>query len=81
MEHTTTIGKERRHHTGTDYWLIRPISNPDNTTQEQPLSLIATDPQSNISSTNSQVKKLTVETNKHHHYLQSHTLQAHVWHL
>ncbi|MQL76370.1 hypothetical protein Taro_008761 [Colocasia esculenta] len=46
---------------------------PDNTTHELPLSLVATDPQSSYGSTNSQVKQLTVETNKHHHYLQPHT--------
>ncbi|MQL95171.1 hypothetical protein Taro_027837 [Colocasia esculenta] len=45
------VGKERRHHMGTDYWLIRPISNPDNTTQEQPLSLAVTDERSNCRST------------------------------
>jgi len=45
------VGKERRHHTGTDYWLIRPVSNPDNTTQEQPLSLAVTDERSNCRST------------------------------
>ncbi|MQL99586.1 hypothetical protein Taro_032314 [Colocasia esculenta] len=33
------VGRERRHHTGTDYWLIRPISNPDNKrTTSQPRS-------------------------------------------
>ncbi|MQL84130.1 hypothetical protein Taro_016633 [Colocasia esculenta] len=45
------VGRERRHHTGTDYWLIRPISNPDNTTQEQPLSLAVTNERSNCRST------------------------------
>ncbi|MQL68069.1 hypothetical protein Taro_000372 [Colocasia esculenta] len=43
--------KERRHHTGTDYWLIKPISNPDNTTQELPLSFAVTDERSNCHST------------------------------
>ncbi|MQL69965.1 hypothetical protein Taro_002268 [Colocasia esculenta] len=85
MGHTTNhkarVGKEWRHHTGMDYWLIRPVSNPDNATQELPLSLVATNPQSSYGSTNSRVKQLIVETNKHHHYLQPHTLQAHAWHL
>ncbi|MQL69409.1 hypothetical protein Taro_001701 [Colocasia esculenta] len=45
------VGRERRHHTGMDYWLIRPISNPDNATQEQPLSLAVTDERSNCRST------------------------------
>ncbi|MQL74993.1 hypothetical protein Taro_007363 [Colocasia esculenta] len=58
------VGKERRHHTGTDYWLIRPISNPDNTTQEQPLSLAVTDERSNCRST--RTSQTTVETNQHH---------------
>ncbi|MQM02254.1 hypothetical protein Taro_035020 [Colocasia esculenta] len=26
-----------------DYWFMTPVSNPDNTTQELPLSLVATD--------------------------------------
>ncbi|MQL89216.1 hypothetical protein Taro_021787, partial [Colocasia esculenta] len=43
--------RKRRHHTGTDYWLIRPVSNPDNRTQEQPLSLAVTDERSNCRST------------------------------
>ncbi|MQL69923.1 hypothetical protein Taro_002219 [Colocasia esculenta] len=47
----STSQKEQRHHTGTDYWLIRPISNPDNTTQELPLSLAVTDERSNCRST------------------------------
>ncbi|MQL82134.1 hypothetical protein Taro_014593 [Colocasia esculenta] len=45
------VGKERRHHTGTNYCLIRPVSNPDKTTQEQPLSLAVTDERSNCHST------------------------------
>ncbi|MQL77561.1 hypothetical protein Taro_009987 [Colocasia esculenta] len=45
------VGKERRHHMGMDYWLIRPVSNLDNTTQEQPLSLAVTDERSNCRST------------------------------
>ncbi|MQM23019.1 hypothetical protein Taro_056080, partial [Colocasia esculenta] len=28
---------------GTDYWFMTPVSNPDNTAQELPLSLAATD--------------------------------------
>ncbi|MQM22839.1 hypothetical protein Taro_055897, partial [Colocasia esculenta] len=60
----STSRKERRHHTGTDYWLIRPISNPDNTTQEKPLSLAVTDERSNCRST--RTSQTTVETNQHH---------------
>ena len=44
------VGRERRHHTGTVYWLIKPVSNPDKTTQEQPLSLAVTDERSNCRS-------------------------------
>ncbi|MQM02598.1 hypothetical protein Taro_035356, partial [Colocasia esculenta] len=58
------VGKERRHHTGTDYWLIRPVSNPDSTTQEQPLNLTVTDERSNRRST--RTSQTTVETNQHH---------------
>ncbi|MQM00154.1 hypothetical protein Taro_032884 [Colocasia esculenta] len=58
------VGKERRHHTGTDYWLIRPVSKPDNTTQEQPLSLAVTDERSNCRST--RTSQTTVESNQHH---------------
>ncbi|MQL69422.1 hypothetical protein Taro_001664 [Colocasia esculenta] len=58
------VGKERCHHTGTDYWLIRPVSNPDNTTQEQPLNLAVTDERSNCRST--RTSQTTVETNQHH---------------
>ncbi|MQL89529.1 hypothetical protein Taro_022105 [Colocasia esculenta] len=58
------VGKERRHHTGTDYWLIRPVSNPDNTTQEQPLSLAVTDERSNCRSM--RTSQTTVEANQHH---------------
>ncbi|MQM07924.1 hypothetical protein Taro_040767 [Colocasia esculenta] len=76
QNHSTNDGAhhkpERRHHTGTNYWLIRSVSNPDNTTQELPLSLVATDPQSSYGSTNSQVKQLTVETSKHHHLQVTH---------
>ncbi|MQM21278.1 hypothetical protein Taro_054315 [Colocasia esculenta] len=35
----------------TDYWFMTPVSNSDNTTQEQPLSLAVTDVKSNCSST------------------------------
>ncbi|MQL76154.1 hypothetical protein Taro_008529 [Colocasia esculenta] len=45
------VGRERRHHTGTDYWLIRPVSIPDNTTQELLLSLAVRDERSNCRST------------------------------
>ncbi|MQL91870.1 hypothetical protein Taro_024479 [Colocasia esculenta] len=58
------VGKERRHHMGTNYWLIRPVSNPDNTTQEQPLSLAVTEERSNCRST--RTSQITVETNQHH---------------
>ncbi|MQM16542.1 hypothetical protein Taro_049500, partial [Colocasia esculenta] len=60
----STSRKERRHHTGTNYWLIRPVFNPDNTTQEQPLSLVVTDEWSNGRST--RTSQTTVETNQHH---------------
>ncbi|MQM12940.1 hypothetical protein Taro_045860 [Colocasia esculenta] len=60
------VGKERRHHMGMDYWLIRPICNPDNTTQEQPLSLAVTDKRSNCRSM--RTSQTTVETNNHHTY-------------
>ncbi|MQL78003.1 hypothetical protein Taro_010417, partial [Colocasia esculenta] len=56
--------KERRHHTGIDYWFMMPVSNPDNTTQELPLSLTVTDERSNCSSTTTSQR--TVETNQHH---------------
>ncbi|MQM08837.1 hypothetical protein Taro_041699 [Colocasia esculenta] len=55
---------ERRYHTGTDYWLIRSVSNPDNTTKEQPLSLAVTDERSNCRST--RTSQTTVETNQYH---------------
>ncbi|MQM10990.1 hypothetical protein Taro_043890, partial [Colocasia esculenta] len=66
---TTTIGKarvekERRHHMGTDYWFMTPISNPDNTTQELPLSLTVKDERSNCRSISTSQR--TVETNQHH---------------
>ncbi|MQL86343.1 hypothetical protein Taro_018873 [Colocasia esculenta] len=74
MRHTTTgkttttgkarVGKERRHHTGTDYWFMTPVSNPDNTTQELPLSLAIKDERSNCRSTST--SQITVETNQHH---------------
>ncbi|MQM13902.1 hypothetical protein Taro_046829 [Colocasia esculenta] len=60
------VRKERRHHTGTNYWLIRSVSNPNNTTQEQPLSLAVTDERSNCRST--RTSQTTVETNQHHTY-------------
>ncbi|MQL73977.1 hypothetical protein Taro_006330 [Colocasia esculenta] len=47
-----------------DYWLIRPVSNSDNTTQEQPLSLAVMDERSNRRST--RTSQTTVETNQHH---------------
>ncbi|MQL86201.1 hypothetical protein Taro_018731 [Colocasia esculenta] len=40
------------------------VSNPDNTTQEQPLSLAVTDERSNCRST--RTSQTTVETNQHH---------------
>ncbi|MQM21456.1 hypothetical protein Taro_054497 [Colocasia esculenta] len=44
---------------GTDYWFMTPVSNPDNTTQELPLSLVATDIRSNCrSTTTSKAKEL-----------------------
>ncbi|MQL72441.1 hypothetical protein Taro_004746 [Colocasia esculenta] len=36
---------------GTDYWFMTPVSNPDNTAQEQPLSLAVTNVRSNCRST------------------------------
>ncbi|MQL98447.1 hypothetical protein Taro_031151 [Colocasia esculenta] len=42
----------------------KPISNPNNTTQEQPLSHAVTDERSNYRST--RTSKTTVETNQHH---------------
>ncbi|MQL95460.1 hypothetical protein Taro_028129 [Colocasia esculenta] len=56
----------------TEHTTNQPVSNPDNITQELPLSLVAMDPQSNYGSTNLQVKQLTVETNKHHHLQVTH---------
>ncbi|MQL83862.1 hypothetical protein Taro_016361, partial [Colocasia esculenta] len=53
--------RKRRHHTGTDYWFMTPVSNPDNTTQEVPLSLAVTDERSNCRST--RTSQTTVETN------------------
>ncbi|MQM01569.1 hypothetical protein Taro_034329 [Colocasia esculenta] len=47
----STSRKARRHHTGIDYWFMTPVSNSDNTTQELPLSLAATNVRSNCSST------------------------------
>ncbi|MQM05842.1 hypothetical protein Taro_038658 [Colocasia esculenta] len=71
------VGKERRHHTGMDYWLIRPVSNPDNTTQEQPLSLAVKDERSNCRSTRTsqQLWRLTNTTPA------DTQLQVHAWHL
>ncbi|MQM12789.1 hypothetical protein Taro_045708 [Colocasia esculenta] len=47
----STSRKERCHHTGTDYWFMTPVSNPNNRTQELPLSLAVTDERSNCRST------------------------------
>ncbi|MQM10454.1 hypothetical protein Taro_043348 [Colocasia esculenta] len=65
--------KARHHHTGTDYWFMTPVSNPDNTTQELPLSLAVTDKMSNCRSTSTSQRR--VETNQHH-TCRSHTLQT-----
>ncbi|MQM00177.1 hypothetical protein Taro_032911 [Colocasia esculenta] len=54
---------------GTDYWFMTPVSNPDNTTQELPLSLAATDERSNCSST-TQVKPKNCGVQPNHHNLQ-----------
>ncbi|MQL90918.1 hypothetical protein Taro_023520 [Colocasia esculenta] len=56
--HTTTVigftqstsRKERHHHMGMDYWFMTPVSYPDNTTQELPLSLAVKDERSNCRS-------------------------------
>ncbi|MQL80378.1 hypothetical protein Taro_012813 [Colocasia esculenta] len=54
---------------GTDYWFMTPVSNPDNTTQEQPLSLAVTDVRSNCRST-TQVKPKNYGDQPNHHNLQ-----------
>ncbi|MQM07641.1 hypothetical protein Taro_040479 [Colocasia esculenta] len=61
MSITGYTSTERRHHTGTYYWFMTPVSNPDNTTQELPLSLAVTDERSNCRST--RTSQTTVETN------------------
>ncbi|MQL80635.1 hypothetical protein Taro_013075 [Colocasia esculenta] len=43
---------------------MTPVSNPDNTTRELPLSLTVTDERSNYRSTSTNQR--TVETNQHH---------------
>ncbi|MQL69436.1 hypothetical protein Taro_001718 [Colocasia esculenta] len=60
----STSRKARRHHTGTNYGFMTPVSNPDNKTQELPVSLAATDVRSNCRSTTTSQR--TVETNQHH---------------
>ncbi|MQM14093.1 hypothetical protein Taro_047021 [Colocasia esculenta] len=60
----STSRNERRHHTGTYYWFMTPVSNPDNTTQGLPLSLALTDERSNFRSTST--SQGIVETNQHH---------------
>ncbi|MQL79478.1 hypothetical protein Taro_011916 [Colocasia esculenta] len=55
----------------TDYWFMTPVSNPDNTTQEQPLSLAVTDERSNCSST-TQVTPKNCGDQPNHHNLQAH---------
>ncbi|MQL69437.1 hypothetical protein Taro_001717 [Colocasia esculenta] len=66
----STCRKARRHHKGTDYWFMTPVSNPDNTTQELPLSLAAMDVRSNYLSTTTSQR--TVETNQHHNLQVTH---------
>ncbi|MQM16462.1 hypothetical protein Taro_049422, partial [Colocasia esculenta] len=67
--------KARLHYMGTDYWFMTSVSNPDNTTQELPLSLVATDVRSSCSSTTTcKAKELWRPTKPPH-------LQAHAWHL
>ncbi|MQL82805.1 hypothetical protein Taro_015289 [Colocasia esculenta] len=51
-------------HTQTICTTPKSLSNPDNTTQEQPLSLAVTDERSNCRSM--RTSQTTVETNQHH---------------
>ncbi|MQM03090.1 hypothetical protein Taro_035862 [Colocasia esculenta] len=60
----STSRKVRCHHMGIDYWFMTPLSNPNNTTQELHLSLVAMDVRSNCRSTTTSQR--TVETNQHH---------------
>ncbi|MQM10534.1 hypothetical protein Taro_043424 [Colocasia esculenta] len=54
----------------TDYWFMTQVSNPDNTTQELPLSLAVTDVRSNCRSTR-QVKPKNCGDQPNHHNLQA----------
>ncbi|MQM15341.1 hypothetical protein Taro_048287 [Colocasia esculenta] len=56
---------------GTDYWFRTPVSNPDNTTQEPPLSLAVTDVRFNCHST-TQVKPKNCGDPPNHHNLFTH---------
>ncbi|MQL91500.1 hypothetical protein Taro_024118 [Colocasia esculenta] len=58
---------------GTDYWFMTPVSNPDNTAQELPLSLAVMDVRSNCCST-------TQLGARHHKSSVLDGLQRRLWH-
>ncbi|MQM08228.1 hypothetical protein Taro_041083 [Colocasia esculenta] len=56
---------------------MMPVSNPDNTTQELPLNLAATDVRSNCRSTTTSQR--TVETNQHHNIFEKRVTLHYAW--
>ncbi|MQL74855.1 hypothetical protein Taro_007226 [Colocasia esculenta] len=76
LGHTTTSQTSTTKHEsestmpphGTDYWFMTPVSNPDNTTQELPLSLPVTNVRSNCRST-TQVRPKNCGDQPNHHNL------------